>query len=317
MLAGMERIRGAGDLILVRHQNRTGDGRALRRAADRGELRRLRSGAYVSAAIWDRLAEDDRRRLEAAAMAEMHPGFVASHRSAAALWHVPTIRPPDGLVHARVSEAAGSRTEHGVRKHAAHDPDQHLAVVNGVACTTLERTVLDVAATEPFDEAVVALDWALGQGITKDRLRLVLEEWAPAYRRSRIEAAVAFADGASGSPGESVSRVLIADARLPAPILQHPFFDRRGLIGYVDFWWPEFRLIGEFDGLKKYREAGLLAGRTPGQVVVAEKVREDRLRATTGHPRVQRWIWPTLTTRGALARDLQLAGLPRLPRIRA
>ena len=312
MLGGMERIRGAGDLILVRHHNRSGDGRVLQRAADRGELRRLRSGAYVSATIWDRLPEDDRRRLEAVAMAEMHPAFVASHRSAAALWHVPTIRPPDGLVHARVSVAAGSRTEHGVRKHATHDPAQHLAVVDGIACTTLERTALDLAATEAFDEAVVALDWVLGQGITKDRLRHVLDEWAPAHGRRRIEAALAFADRDSGSPGESLSRVLIADARLPAPILQQPFFDRRGLIGYVDFWWPDFGLIGEFDGLKKYREADLLAGRTPGQVVIAEKVREDRLRAMTGHPRVHRWIWATLTTRGALARDLQLAGLPRL-----
>ena len=51
--------------------------------------------------------------------------------------------------------------------------------------------------------------------------------------------------------------------------------------------------------------------------MIAEKLREDRLRATTDHPRVHRWVWATLTTRGALARDLQLAGLPRLPRIRA
>ncbi|HEY8319883.1 MAG TPA: hypothetical protein VIG76_13760 [Amnibacterium sp.] len=312
MLARMDPIEGAADLILVRHHNRTGDGRAMQRAADRGDLTRLRSGAYVSAAIWDRLPEDDRRRLEAAAMAEMHPAFVASHRSAAALWHVPTIRPPDGLVHARVTVAAGSRTEHGVRKHATHDPEQHLAAVDGIACTTLERTALDLAATEAFDEAVVALDWVLAQGITKDRLRQVLDEWAPARGRHRIEAALAFADRDSGSPGESLSRVLIADAGLPAPILQQPFFDRRGLIGYVDFWWPDFGLIGEFDGLKKYREADLLAGRTPAQVVIAEKVREDRLRATTGHPHVHRWTWPTLRTRGALARDLQLAGLPRL-----
>jgi hypothetical protein len=199
-----------------------------------------------------------------------------------------------------------------VRKHAVRDPDQHLTTVAGIACTTLERTVLDLAATEPFEEAIVALDWALGGAVTQDRLREVLDEWDPARGRRRVEAALAFADGASGSPGESLSRVRIREAGLPTPVLQEAFFDDAGLIGFVDFWWPDFDLIGEFDGLKKYREADMLAGRSPGEVVIAEKIREDRLRATSTHPHVERWIWATLFERGSLARRLAGAGLPRL-----
>jgi hypothetical protein len=309
MLPHMLSIAGS-DALLV-HRNRTGwDERSLQRAAERGSLIRLRSGAYVSATVWNALASHERRRLEVAAMAEMHAGYVASHGSAAVLWGVPTIRNHDGLVHARVTEAAGTRTEHGVRKHAARDVEQHLTRVDGVVCTTLERTVLDLAATEPFPEAVVALDWALAR-VPRERLHEVLEEWGPVYRRRRIEAALAFADGASGSAGESLSRVRIHEARLPAPVLQHAFFDARGLIGYVDFWWPDLGLIGEFDGLKKYREAELLAGRTPGQVVIDEKLREDRLRTATAHPRVTRWTWATAFEPGALARHLAIAGLRR------
>jgi hypothetical protein len=97
------------DALIVRHRNRTGqDDRALQRAAAKGELTRLRSGAYVRTAAWEALSPDDRRRLEAAATAEMHATYVASHRSAAALWRVPTIRKHDGLVHARVTVAAGT-----------------------------------------------------------------------------------------------------------------------------------------------------------------------------------------------------------------
>jgi hypothetical protein len=298
-------------LLLSRHGNREGqDERALQRAAARGRLTRLRSGAYVTTTAWNALSPDDRRRLQAAAMAEMHASYVASHRSAAALWGVPTVRKADGLVHARVSMAAGTRTEHGVRKHAVHDVDQHLTHVEGITCTTLERTVLDLAATEPFAESVVALDWVLDRGATKDRLREVLDEWDPGRGRRRIEMVIDFADGASGSPGESLSRVRMHEAGMPAPVLQEPFFDARGLVGYVDFWWPDFGLIGEFDGLKKYREADLLAGRSPGQVVIDEKLREDRLRATTTRPRVERWTWTTLTNPGALAQQLGGAGVP-------
>lgn len=300
-------------LVLTRHRNRSGqDDRALQRAAERGELTRLRSGAYVVTKRWERLPQADRRRLEAAAMAELNPAFVASHRSAAALWRIPTIRTPDGFVHARVTQAAGSRTEHGVRKHAVRDPEQHLTRIDGVVCTTLERTLLDIAATELFDEAVVALDWGLDGRVTEEGLRRVLDEWSPAYGRRRIETALDFADAASGSPGESLSRVRIHEAGLPAPILQQGFFDSAGLIGYVDFWWPAVRLVGEFDGLKKYREAELLAGRTPGEVVVAEKLREDRLRSSDARPLVERWVWQTLLTPGLLARRLERAGLRRL-----
>jgi hypothetical protein len=240
----------------------------------------------------------------------MHPAFVASHRTAAALWRIPSVLKHDGVVHARASMASGSRTEHGVRKHAVHDVDLHLTTIDGVACTTLERTALDLAATEPFHEAVVAMDAVLGRRITKERLRAVLEEWAPARGRRRIEAVLAFADGAAQSAGESWSRVQMAEGGLPAPILQRRFSDRNGFIGEVDFWWPRFNLIGEFDGLKKYREAEMLRGRTPGEVVEAEKVREDRLRMSATRPAVDRWLWATLRTPGALVRQLRAAGLP-------
>lgn len=281
----------------------------MQRAALGGAYTRLRSGAYLPAAVWSTLRTEDRRRLEAAAMAEMHPAFVASHRTAAALWRIPSVLQHDGLVHARASMAAGSRTEHGVRKHAVHDVDQHLEVVEGVVTTSLERTALDLAATEPFHEAVVAMDAVLRMNVSRDRLRAVLDEWAPKQRRARIERVIAFADGDSGSAGESWSRVQMLEGRLQAPILQHPFFDRSGFIGAVDFWWPGYNLIGEFDGLKKYREAAMLAGRTPGEVVELEKLREDRLRASATHPGVDRWIWATLLRQGELVRRLRAAGL--------
>ena len=307
------RISGTEALVISRHRNHVvADDRRLQRAVLRGEMTRLRNGAFVRTAVWSTLMPDDRRRLEAAAAAEMQATYVASHRSAAALWRVPTIRKHDGLVHARVSSAAGTRTEHGVRKHAVHDVDLHLTVVDGIACTTLERTVLDMAATETFAEAVVVLDWALREHVSKDRLRTVLNEWSPARGRQRIEAAIDFADGGSGSAGESLSRVEIAEGGLPAPVLQQGFWDADGLIGYVDFWWPEHNRIGEFDGLQKYREPALLNGRSAGEVVVAEKIREDRLRASSTRPGVDRWIWAVLSTRGSLARQLIASGLPRV-----
>ena len=117
--------------------------------------------------------------------------------------------------------------------------------------------MLDLAATEAFEEAVVALDWVLAHGIDEGLgSGQVLDEWdtgsRPAPDRGRARP---FADPPSGSAGESLSRVLIAEARLPAPDAAAAVLRPARPHRYVDFWWPDFGLIGEFDGLKKYREA--------------------------------------------------------------
>jgi hypothetical protein len=103
---------------------------------------------------------------------------------------------------------------------------------------------------------------------------------------------VEFADGLSESVGESRSRVAIQRAGLPSPVLQWDVTDDRGRwLARTDFGWPRLRTVGEFDGQAKY---GRL--RRPGQsvadAVLAEKRREDAIRATG--LAVVRWAWPDL-----------------------
>lgn len=307
----MQEITGRGALVLARHRNHTGmSSSALARGAARGELVALRSGAFVRTATWNALTQDERIRLEVAAAAAVHRGpFIASHRSAAALWGMPRIRKHDGLVHQRVSTTTGSRTEHRIRKHAVADVDLHLAEIGGITVTDVERTVLDLAATEPFTAAVAAADWALREHTTRDRLRATLDEWSPTRHRNRVERVVAFADGAAQGPGESVSRVQISESGLTMPLLQQRFDDHLGLIGFVDFYWPDFGLIGEFDGLVKFEKPEFLRGRTASEVLFDEKQREDRLRATSEHPGVTRWVWATLSPVGQLEAQLRRAGV--------
>lgn len=306
----MRRIAGREHLRLTRHRNHYGgDDRALRRAAFRGDLTRLRCGAFVETAVWCALDEGDRERLEVAAFHEANQGrFIASHTSAAALWEVPRISDHDGLVHSLASAASGTRTEHGVRRHAVADLELHVVQIHGIPCTSLERTIVDLALTGPFADAVVAADWALQTHTSRDALMAVLDELAPTYHRKRAARVVEFADPRSGSVGESFSRALIDDHGFPAPVLQQRFDDASGLIGFVDFYWPDFALIGEFDGLVKYRDPAMTQGRDASDVVIAEKVREDRLRAIGN--RCSRWTWSTLRRRGELAAQLRRAGLP-------
>ena len=123
-----------------------------------------------------------------------------------------------------------------------------------------------------------------------------------AKARVRIE----FADGDSGSVGESVSRVVIARSRFPRPVLQQVFRDEVGRM-FVDFWWPDYNLAGEFDGKGKYLRDEYTQGRSTAQIVLEEKAREDRLRRLG--PSVVRWDWAEARSQSALRRILLRAGL--------
>lgn len=234
-----------------------------------------------------------------------------SHRSAAILWGVPLLGRYDGLVHARTTMAAGTRSEHGFRKHAVADLDQHVVEAAGFSATSLERTVVDLALSESFSSGVVAVDWLLRAGVRKDDLYRVLDEASPKQWRAKAERAIDFGDPASGSVGESWSRTQMEESGLVMPELQTRFFDGLGFIGAVDFYWPQFNLIGEFDGIGKFTDPTMLAGREPRQALADEKRREDRLRASDRHPNITRWLWEVLPTAGRLPALLMQAGVRR------
>lgn len=80
------------------------------------------------------------------------------------------------------------------------------------------------------------------------------------------------------------------EARLPLPDLQCEFTLRGGRTVYTDYGWDD-RLVGEFDGLRKYGR-DLKSGQNAEDAVVAEKIREDRLRDLVGD--VARWIFADL-----------------------
>ena len=80
---------------------------------------------------------------------------------------------------------------------------------------------------------------------------------------------------------------------LPEPVLQFEVYDENGnLIGVTDFAWPDYGLLGEFDGKIKYGRL-LKDGETTSDVVVREKEREDRIREITRWMMI-RYVWRDL-----------------------
>lgn len=257
----------------------------LRGEVRRKRLVRIRRGVYVAADEHAELELQARYLLAVqAGMVGLKSGTVASHVSAGALHGLPLTAADLSRIHVSRADVTSRRTSR-TKFHCLAVAEDQITEIDGVLATTLARTVVDLSLTLPFEQAVVAGDAALRKA------SLVLD---PSGRRGVASArrAIAFLDGLSESVGESRSRVAIHLARLPSPMLQVRIYDAHGrFLARADFCWPELGLIGEFDGVGKYLR-NLRNGQEPGDVVVAEKKREDRLRAAGWD--VVRWTWSDL-----------------------
>jgi hypothetical protein len=293
----------------------------LYRSVSAGSMIRIAPGVFLPSDVWSALDPDDRlrARIDAAALRFGNEGPF-SHLSAAVMWGLPNLEPWSARVEVLAARDTGGRSRRWLVRHAvgiATDGE----VIDGHRVTALPRTVVDAASTLSFAGGVTMADFVMRParrgdvGVAASRvsqaelLRAVAERESPRGGAKAMRV-VDFADGRAGSPGESLSRCTMLAGGLPAPELQAPFSDASGLIGYVDFWWPEWGVIGEFDGKGKYLREDLRNGKSIAEVIVDEKVREDRLRAATG-ARVVRWGWDVARSPQLLAAALLRAGLPQ------
>jgi hypothetical protein len=299
-----EPIRAAG--LLVASGDGPGDLPAgdLVAAARRGHLRRIGRGAYVGVRTWDGLDPTSRHVLAVRAALTGRPELMVSHWSAAALLGLPIVGRRDDDVHLTIGPTGGGRTSGRLRRHQA-EGEVTETVVDGMRLTSPARTLVDLACDVGVLASVVAGDAALRAGlVVRDALDEELDRAAGRRGVRQARRAVTLMNGAAESPGESLSRVRIAELGFPPPVLQHEIRDRSGFVARVDFWWEDHALAGEFDGRSKY---GLDKPAAAGEALWREKIREDTVRALG--VRMARWTWDDAWHAEPLARILRAAGL--------
>jgi hypothetical protein len=320
-------------ILASRRRALAGSSRSLSRAYSKGELVRVRAGAYYNKPAWLSLKAWERYSVTVAAVAATDPSATFCYLTALRIWHLPSPRVPDH-VHL-LTPSPHKAGKHPPTTTAAQDPrtgfsgleaargygvSRHhwqASVVRhrGFGVTSLVQTVLDCIVRMELPEATAVADHVLGgrraegERLTRNEIEEASGFFASAAKRRRVLEVLAFADEAAESAGESRSRALIHVLGFPAPVLQQAFYDSQGFIGRTDFFWPEFGVIGEFDGDAKYLDDDLLGDRTARETVLAEKKREDRLRAL-GYT-VVRWDWKSVKKPDLLGQKLAAAGLPR------
>ena len=263
----------------------------MRRMRRRGELATVGPGAYIDTADPRLRRPEDRHVLQvAAAVPRIAPDAVVSHQSAAVLHGLPVWNLVLTRVHVTRPRRSGAFRTGRLEVHTAPLDADEIGRVDGVAVTSPARTLVDIARTSGFEEAVAVLDAALHKHLVdRGALATALDRAARWPGAPRARRAVGFADPRPMSVGESRSRVVMARLGVATPVLQWKVVGPGGrVLGTADFGWPEHGFAGEFDGFVKYGRL-LRPGQMPAEVVFAEKRREDAMRTVLRG--FARWVW--------------------------
>lgn len=288
--------------------------RRLRARIDSGQITRIAPGSFADAREWRQLtpiARHAQRVWEAAARSRSETVF--SHWSAAALHGIDILGAWPSVIDASIDAATGGRSSGTIRRHSRDLSAIGTSEWQRHRVTVPVQTAVDLTASLPFVEAVAVADQALwarriGGALVRSDALLAAAHSRTGRGSARATRAAAFASPLADGVRESQSRVLIASMGFPEPELQARFVLLNGREAFTDFFWRDQGHIGEFDGTGKYRDPALLRGRSPDEVLLAEKDREDELRRQVRA--FSRWRLPALRSPRLLYDILHGAGLP-------
>jgi hypothetical protein len=190
-----------------------------------------------------------------AALLASRPSALVVDISAARLWGLPV--PPwiglDGEAFpVSVAQAPnGARPERrGVVGRRLRMPPEHVAEIDGIRVTSPARTWLDCAERIPTDHLVAMGDAALHRTLTTPTELKDVVVWAR-RRRGVVSArrALQLLDGASESPGESLTRFHLLECGVPRPVCNFNVIVDGEWCARVDLAWPGERVAVEYDGI--------------------------------------------------------------------
>lgn len=280
----------------------------INRRIGAGTLRRVRSGVYAhepeaapagSGPDYVLREREFLERTRAAALA-VEPGTVMSHGSALALYGLPLHGIPLGRPTAtRPREGGGTRRSSALVCFTL-PVEGATRLVDGIQMTSPARTIIDVARTVSLESGVAAADQAIRRGMLS-RPELQVEAGLAKGRTGvgRARALPELTCGLAESVLESLLRLILVFAGLPQPEMQVWLSGRSGKRFRVDFYWREWRLIGEADGFGKY-------GNSPQEIREALSRERHRQRdlEDAGYV-VIRWVWDDLRRPDVIVRRVK------------
>lgn len=258
---------------------------------------RIRRGFFVFADVFSFSTAEERHLYVARAVIRSSREPVAlSHITGALGLRVAMYQPDLSIVHLTRLDARHGVNEHGVMNHRGPlRIEDCIPIDDELLVAPAARTVFGAMCLGSLEQAVVIGDSALNSRVVdEDALGREADAWVRVARTRTARFAVTLLDAGAGSVGESIGRHRVFWRQgIPRPTTQREIRGPVGQRAFVDWYWEEAHLAGEFDGKGKYLRAAE-DGENPGDVVFREKQREDWLRETDEVDAVCRMTWADL-----------------------
>lgn len=181
--------------------------------------------------------------------ATMWSGGLVSHNTAGRLLRLEAIK-ADGL-HLTVGSKKGLLHCDITIHRTTALPDVDKRYVDGIACTSATRTLIDLAPSVDDEALEAAVESARRMGLTTLTLMQRRADELCGRGRpgsQRIRRVIAISEGrALESRLEVKTRRLLRDASLPPAVVQYSLGRFR-----LDFAWPRFRVAVECDGFERH-----------------------------------------------------------------
>lgn len=129
-------------------------------------------------------------------------------------------------------------------------------LIDGMTVTTPARTAFDIGRRVPGRAAVQRVDALMNATrVSVAAVERVVDAHPGVRGLAALRRTLALVDGGAESPYETLTRLMLVRAGLPAPQTQVRVADADGgLVAYLDMAWPELRVAVEYDGAQHWTD---------------------------------------------------------------
>lgn len=243
---------------------------------NQGTHRQIWRGAIISESVWEQLSRDQRAIAEHLAYAKTSTAPKIFTAESALLLQGYRLHNPPAQIHVTGQPRPQPHHQRVIGHRWAHPVPCDDVSLDVWACAQAIHP--DYAGVDailrlcPRDGTVIA-DQLLRHDFSREHLLEILRAAGGRTGRAKAETVLKLADAGAESPLESVARLTLLFADIPAPSTQVCVFTRSGP-KYLDLAWEEEKLALEVDGKSKYFDFS-----PTEQVIYREHQRERELRA--------------------------------------
>lgn len=183
--------------------------------------------------------------------------------TAVRLWRLPcpTGWRADEPLHIAVGHRQNPPRTHGVAGRRLALPRAQTWRVHGVPVVDPVAAVLSCAAELTADQLVVMLDAVITSSgnypgltevprprVTRDDVASRVRDWRRSPGIGKVRRALLRTRDAVESPKETQTRLMIVDAGLPEPVIQHEVWNGGEFVARLDLAYPDRRIAIEYEG---------------------------------------------------------------------